>query len=320
MTGGPAARRRDEGRTMTGQLRMGPAEWGMLLLLSVVWGGSFFFVEIILEELPALVLVAARVSLAAVGLWVVVLVLGLKLPRSRAHWVVLVVMGAFNSVAPFTLLAWAQGSLTSGLAAVLNATTPLWGVLFAQFMTRDERATPARIGGVLVGLAGVAVIMGASALEQGADAAGALPPLACVGAAVLYGFTGVLGRRLGGLPPMVTAAGQMTTASIIAWPLALLVNPPSSLGWPSGHVIAAVLGLALVSSAFAYVLYFRIMRTAGSTNVLLVTQLVPVTAILLGYLFLDEPLQLRTFAGMALIACGFALVDGRVLRLFRRPR
>lgn len=302
-------------------LRMGAAEWAMLLLLSILWGGSFFFVEVILTELPPLVLVAARVGLAALALWVVVLALRLPVPRDAKTWKDLFVMGALNNVLPFGLLAWGQSYVTGGLAAVLNATAPLWAVLFANLLTRDEKATPAKVTGVLVGMLGVAAIMGPAMLGD-ADARDfpILPALACIAAAVSYGYTGVFGRRFAPLPPMVVAAGQLTCSTIIVTPLALVVSPLGTIPVPSAGVVASVMALALLSSALAYVLFFRILRAAGATNVLLVTQLVPVTAILLGAIFLGERLDLRVFAGMALIAIGLAVVDGRVLDFFRRRR
>lgn len=298
--------------------RMGAAEWAMLLLLSVIWGGSFFLVQVIVAELPPIVLVAARVGLAAAALWAVVLVGRLPVPRGRPVWRGLLVLGMMNNVLPFFLLAWGQSRVTSGLAAVLNATTPLWGVLFAAVLTRDERATPGRLGGVAIGVVGVGFIMGPAVLggETPAELP-VLPALACVGAAISYGYAGVFGRRFAGLPPLVVAAGQLGCASLVALPLAAAAALPAGLPVPSLRTSLAVLALALVCSAFAYVLYFRILRAAGATSVLLVTQLVPVTAILLGAIFLGEQVSSRVFAGMALIALGLAIVDGRVLRLVR---
>lgn len=299
-------------------LRMGGADWARLLLLSVLWGGSFFFVEMILTELPPLALVASRVSLAALALWIVVLAGRWAIPRDPAVWKNLLVMGALNNVAPFLLLAWGQSFITGGLAAVLNSTTPLWAVLFAGLITRDEKATPAKLGGVCIGLLGVAVIMGPSVFG-GDRSSPVLPALACIAAAMSYGYASAFGRRLSAvLPPMVIAAGQLTCAAVFVLPVALLVDPPRSLTLPSPPVLAAVLALALLSSAFAYVLFFRILRSAGATNVSLVTQLVPVTAILLGAIVLGERLELRVFGGLALIAVGLSVVDGRVLDLLRR--
>jgi drug/metabolite transporter (DMT)-like permease len=178
----------------TKPLRLGPTEWALLLFLSVIWGGSFFFIEVLVEEVPPFTLVFGRVAIAALALWLLLLARGAAIPTSRKAWFDFLVMGSLNNAVPFALIAYAQESMTGGLASILNASTPLWTVLFASLMTRDERATPLKVGGVLVGIAGVAVIVGPAAF--GAADYGVLPPLAIIAATMLYGFTGVFGRRL----------------------------------------------------------------------------------------------------------------------------
>jgi drug/metabolite transporter (DMT)-like permease len=293
-------------------LRLGPVEWALLVFLSVLWGGSFFFVEVIVEELPAFTLVLGRVGIAAAVLWILVLAGGGKVPREPRAWRDFLVVGALNNVAPFALIAWAQTHMGGGLAAIINASTPLWTVIFASFMTTDEKATALKIAGVLVGMAGVAVIVGPAAF--GIAEEGLLPPLAIVAATILYGYTSVYGRRLRSFEPIVAAAGQLTAASFCALPLALLLERPWSLPMPSGAALASLLGLAVLSTALAYAVYFRILNTAGATNVILVTLLVPITAVLLGAAFLGERLEPRAFFGMALVAVGLALIDGRLVR------
>lgn len=311
---------------MTGQVRaaMGRREWGMLILLSVVWGGSFFFVGVAVRDLPPLTIAALRVGLAALALHGALRLLGLRLPRDAAVWRAFLGMGILNNAIPFGLMVWGQGHIASGLASILNAATPLFTVLVAHALTKDERLTALRLAGVAVGLAGVAVMIGTDALGQiGVHVAA---QLAVIAGTVSYAFAGVYGRRFKamGVAPLATATGQVTASTAILLPLALLFERPWTGAAPGAATVAAVLGLALVSTAFAYILYFRILATAGATNVILVTFLIPVTSILLGALVLGERLEPKHFAGMALIGGGLALIDGRPARAawawIRRPQ
>jgi drug/metabolite transporter (DMT)-like permease len=226
-------------------------------------------------------------------------------------------MGLLNNVAPFCLIVWGQAHIASALAAILNATTPLSTVVVAHFLTDDEKMTGKRLAGVLFGLAGVAVMIGPDALKGlGGDLAAQLAVLL---AAVSYAFAGVYGRRFArmGVAPLGAATGQVTASTIVLAPIALLVDRPWTLAPPSLAVWGAVVGIAALSTALAYVLYFRILATAGATNLLLVTFLIPISAILLGVLLLGERLDLRHFVGMALIGAGLAAIDGRLLNLSR---
>jgi drug/metabolite transporter (DMT)-like permease len=288
---------------------MGVSEWLLLVTLSVLWGGSFFFNAVALADLPPLTVVFARVAIAAVVLWLVIAI-GAQRPRvSLSLCLAFVVMGILNNVIPFTLIVWGQTRIGSGLAAILNATTPLFTVLLAHWLTRDERMTPTRLVGVVCGLAGVAVMIGPQALERlGLDV---LAQLAVVMAAIAYGFAGIFGRRFKGTPPLVTATGQLSASALIMLPMVLVVDRPVDLTNPALTTWGAVLGLALLSTAVAYVLYFRILARAGATNLLLVTFLIPVSALLLGITVLGETLQARELAGMALIGLGLAAIDGR---------
>jgi drug/metabolite transporter (DMT)-like permease len=219
---------------------------------------------------------------------------------------------------PFCLLIWAQTRITSGTAAILNAATPLFTVLVAHCFTADERITRPRVLGTLIGLGGVSVMMGPDAMAglEGDTVA----QLACVGAAVSYAFAGVYGRRFGDVPPLVTATGQLTAASAMLVPLAALADAPWTRTPPAARTWAAVIGIALVSTALGYVLYFRILATAGATNVLLVTLLIPLTATGLGVTVLGEGLGPRQALGMTLIGAGLAVVDGRLGLLASRRR
>lgn len=299
---------------------MSAPEWAMLLSLSVLWGGSFFFTGVALSALPPFTLVVLRVGLAAVILNALVPLLGLRMPREARVWAAFFGMGLLNNAVPFCLIVWGQTHIVSGLAAILNATTPLFTVVAAHMLTSDETMTGNRLVGVLVGLAGVAVMVGPVVLAGlGADL---LAQVAVLGAALSYAFAGIFGRRFRrmGVPPLATAAGQVTASTLMLLPVALVVDQPWTLPVPGASVWGAVLGIAALSTALAYVLYFRILATAGATNLLLVTFLIPISAILLGALVLGERLDVRHYLGMVLIGCGLAAIDGRLLQRVRAPR
>lgn len=290
---------------------MGVREWTLLLGLSILWGGSFFFVGVAVQELPPLTIVALRVGLAAVGLWVIALVLGLKPPRSPRVWLAFLCMGTINNVIPFSLIVWGQTQIASGLASILNATTPLFTVVVATCLLSDERATPLKLVGVITGFCGVVVMIG---LPASARPAPWLPQLAILAAALSYAFGGVYGRRFKtlGVPPILTAAGQVTASGLIMLPLAFWLEGAGALAAAGPGTWGAILGLALFSTSLAYIIYFRLLATAGATNLLLVTLLVPASAILLGVLFLNEALSVTQFAGLGLIALGLSAIDGRL--------
>jgi drug/metabolite transporter (DMT)-like permease len=304
--------------TQDGSPRMGATEWLLLLILSGLWGGSFFFAKVALAELPPLVLVLGRTGMAAAILLAVLHFVGHRMPAAPAAWRAYFAMGALNNAIPFCLIVWGQTQIASGLAAILNATTPLFTALLAHFLTRDERLGARKLAGVLVGLAGAVVLIGPELL--GGLGLHGLAELAVVGAALSYAFAGIYGRRFKGQPPMVTAAGQLAASTLMMIPVVLLAERPWGLAMPGAVTWAAWIGLALLSTAVAYILYFRILATAGATNVLLVTFLIPVSALLLGAFVLGERLEPRAFAGMLVIFAGLALIDGRLLRRVRRRR
>ncbi|MFD1882887.1 DMT family transporter [Paracoccus pacificus] len=293
-------------------------EWAMLIALSVVWGGSFFFNGIAVRELPVLTVVVSRVALAAVILLIVLRLRGERMPRDRRVWVAFFIMGLLNNAIPFSLIVGGQQHIASGVASILNASTPLFTVIFAQFLTGDERMTGGKLAGVLIGFAGVAVMIGTAALHD--LGVNVVAQLMCIGAAISYAFAGIFGRRFRamGVAPMSTATGQVTASSLMLLPLMMVIDRPWTLPVPSMSAMGALVGLAALSTALAYVLYFRILSTAGATNLALVTFLVPVSAILLGTLFLGEVLVPRQFAGMSLIALGLVAIDGRFWRALRR--
>ncbi len=293
---------------------MSGKEWALLLVLSVLWGGSFFFNGVAVRELPSFTLVWLRVASASVALLIVLRLLGQTMPMQGRVWLAFFGMGFLNNVVPFVLIVWGQHRIASGLASILNATTPLFTVLVAHLLTPDEKLTPLKGAGVLVGFVGVAVMIGPEALNG--LGGGALAELACLVAALSYAFAAIFGRRFRrmGVAPLATAAGQVGASTILLFPVMLLADRPWALVPPHAATWVAVLGLGLLSTALAYGLYFRILATAGATNVLLVTLLVPVSAILLGALVLGERLLPRQFLGMALIGLGLLFIDGRLPR------
>lgn len=302
---------------------MTTTEWGLLIALSILWGGSFLFNGILVRELPTLTIVAARVALAAIALWTIVRLSGHAIPRSKEVWLAFLGMGVLNNVIPFSLIVWGQTHIASGLASILNATTPLFAVIAAHVLTQDEKMTGSRLVGVLVGFLGVALMIGPSVLSD--LGTNVLAQLAVLGGAVSYSIAGIFGRRFRrmGLPPLLPAAGQVTTSALLMLPVALVVDRPWTLAAPSAEAWMALFGLAFLATALAYVIFFRILATAGATNLMLVTFLIPVSAILLGALVLGEVLAPKHFAGMALIAVGLAAIDGRLLKVLterRRPQ
>jgi drug/metabolite transporter (DMT)-like permease len=293
-------------------------DWGQLALLSVLWGGTFFFVELLVPHLPPLTIVLLRVALAGAVLAPVLMLRGLPLPRGAGIWAALAVMAFLNNVVPFSLYAAAQGQITGGLAAILNATTPLFGVVVAHLATRDERLTRLRAAGVAVGFGGVVIMVGGAAASEAPATVAAY--VACLVAAACYALSGVWGRRFGaaGLQPIPVALSQMLLASAMMLPLAAVFEQPWTLPMPPPVAWLAIIGMAVLSTALAYLLYFGLLARAGATNLLLVTFLIPASAIGLGVLVLGEVLLARHVAGLALILGGLALIDGRLPRALAR--
>ncbi len=300
--------------------KMGSFEWLLLLILSVLWGGSFFFVGVAVKALPPLTIVVLRVGIAALALNLIVRVKSLRIPTEWRYWKAFFGMGLLNNMIPFCLIVWGQTHIASGLASIFNATTPLFTVLIAHTFTKDERITGGRLAGVLIGFTGVAVIIGLDSFND--LGTNTLAQFAVLGAALSYAFAGVYGRRFKsmGTAPLVTATGQVMASTILLTPLAIVVDKPWTLVMPNLSVWAAVIALALVSTALAYTIYFRILATAGATNLLLVTFLIPISAIILGIVFLGEKLSAENLAGMGLICSGLAVIDGRFFSLFKKNR
>ena len=300
--------------------QMNRSDWLTMAALALIWGGAFFFISVAVHAIQPLTYVWLRLTIAASGLWLFLWWKGDRIGLPRSVWGSILLLAMLNNALPFALFGWGQTHIASGLASILNATTPIWGVVVAHVFTEDERMSPRKIAGVLLGFGGVATMIGPSLLSNiGTDA---LAQLACVTASLSYAFAAVWARRFRrmGLPPMTVTTGQLTAGALMMMPDRVPHRSPVDPGIPRLGAVAAITALALVCTAFAYVLYFRLIDRAGATNALLVTLLVPPTAIVLGALFLGERLAAQDLLGLGLIALGLAAIDGRLVSALRRAR
>lgn len=289
--------------------------WAELALLSLIWGGSFLAIRFALDEVAFVTSVAHRVFWAALLLWAIVCLRGLPIPRSLSVWGAFLVMGLLNNVIPFSLMAWAQLHIESGLTSILNATTAIFGVLVAAVAFRDEALGLRRAIGVALGFLGVSIAIGFDAL-LGLDPR-SLAQLAVLGGTFSYALAGVWARKmLTDVSPMVAAAGMLTGSSLIALPAAFwLEGVPNLRLQPT--TLLAIGYYALIATALAYLLYYRVLAMAGSGNLLLCTLMIPPVAIVLGAWVRAEALPPQAFAGFGLLAIGLLVLDGRALRLLR---
>ncbi|WP_404927589.1 DMT family transporter [Mesorhizobium sp. ORM16] len=285
-------------------------DWAQLLLLGAIWGGSFFFARIAVAELNPLVLVLFRVAIAALALQLYLFLRGPSFRLALPHAGLFFLLAVTNNVVPFSLIFAGQTELGAGVASVLNATTPFWTLILANALTSDEKLSWNKLAGIALGVAGTAVMIGPGLV------AGLGGPVwakfALIGASLSYGVALMVARRFKGVPSPVIATGQLTASTVIMIPVVLLAHGPAGLLSASAPVWAAVLALALLSTAFAYILYFNLVASAGATNASLVTLIVPVSAMLLGFLFLGERLELFEIGGMMLIGFGLVTIDGRL--------
>lgn len=293
---------------------MTPRQWLLLVVLSLLWGSSFLFNEMAIASLSALTIVFARSLLAAVGLSLYVYFSGQSFPTQLEQWRSFFVMGAINNLLPFSLIVWGQTHIESSLAAILNATTPIVAVVLAIAFVPEERPTFNRLFGTLLGFFGITVLLGWEVL-QGFNL-GSLGQLAVLGAALCYATAGIYGRRFRTLSPTVVSAGMLTGTATLLLPLILIFDRPW-LWRPDGSALLAILGLALLGTALAYLLYFRLLAAVGATSLLLVAFLIPLSAIALGTVFLGERVSLRQVVGMLLIFSGLVAIDGRVFAAIR---
>lgn len=287
---------------------MGAEEWGLLLALAALWGSSFFFYKVLVASIPPFTVVFARVGLAAIFLNLALCAqcrpMTLALP-----WRQFFVMGLLNSAVPFSLLVWGETRISSGLASILNATTPVFTVIVAHFFTTNEKLTIHRCLGVVIGVLGVAVLMGHTAIAD-LGSGDLLGEVLCLLAALSYGLSSVYGRRFRGLPAIQVATGQLSAATIITLPFAASEHF-WALPMPSLHIWAALAGISLLCTVVAYILFFQILARAGATNVGLVTLLLPIVALFLGHFVLGEQIYMTSLLGMVLISASLAVIDGR---------
>ena len=291
-------------KTMDGQ------DWGLLILLSVLWGGAYFFAGVAVKELPPLTVVLARVFLAAVALLPLFWYFGHSLPTSFSDWLPFFGMGLLNNVVPFGFIFAGQTQITVGLSSIINAMTPLFTVVvMASF--QEERLSAYRIIGVLLGVVGVAVLRGFDGPIDGNQTLGIA---LCMAGALSYGFAALWGRKfLVSVPPVKSATCQLMCSTLIMAVVVSLVDRPWTLAAPSQGTVLSLAALAVFGTALAYIVFFKILVRAGASNVMLVTLLIPVTALILGNVFLGEPIQLKEIIGAFIIGTGLLFIDGRVV-------
>jgi len=302
--------------------RIDARDWSLLGILSVLWGGSFFFNGVVLREVPPLTLVLLRVALASLFLLPLLRVYRIRFPTGFSAWKPFIAIGLFNNVLPFSLIVAGQTYIPSGLASILNATTPLFTVV-VMAAAGEEKLHARRIAGVIVGLIGVVILHGGGFDGKGLgfESGQGIGILLCLAGAFSYGLSALLARRLlSNSPPLGTATFQMLASTAMMVVVAGVIDRPWQLPMPGATTWLGVIGLAALSTALAYIVFFQILRRSGATNVMLVTLLIPVTAILLGYLVLGEQISPREIFGALVIGSALLLIDGRVLELFRRPR
>lgn len=304
--------------TPSAPLTITARDWLMLGVLALLWGGSYFFGKVAVEDIPPLSVVLGRVALAAVILTVIMRARNVPFPATWQAWQPYFVMGLLNSAVPYSLIFWGETRIASGLAAILTATVPIFTVILAHFWTTDERMTRAKSVGIALGMGGVLVVMGRD-LGDVASGSG-LAKLAIVGATLSYAVSGIYGRRLRGQQPLTLAWGQMCAATVYLLPLVLVIDRPWNITEWHVDSVLSVISLAVFSTAIAYMIFFRLLANIGATNTSLVTFLIPISSLLLGSLFLDEALVPLQLLGMALIGAGMAVIDGRLTRRFHHPK
>lgn len=292
--------------------QMNAVLWGQLILLGTIWGGSFFFASIAVREIPPLVLVLLRVGVAAIALQLYLAARGPSFAQVLPHAISFLGLALLNNIIPFSLMFAGQTAIGAGLASVLNATTPVWTLILAGYVFRTETPAWHKLVGVLLGLGGVAVML-APGLANGLGGP-VWAKLALLGTAISYGFASIYARRFSSLPPITVATGQLTASTLIMIPVVAITGGFGQALAASSTAWMAVLGLALLATAVAYIIFFNLIAKAGASNTSLVTLIIPASAILLGTLILGERIELFEVAGMALIGLGLVAIDGRLLR------
>ncbi len=296
---------------------MNARNWGLLLVLALLWGSSFFFYKVLVAVLPPITVVLGRLGIAAVAMNLWLWAQGQRMPLGARVWLRFLLLGFLNCSLPFVLIAWGETRITSGMASILSATTPIFMMAVAHWATEDEKLSLGKALGIALGLLGVIVLVGPTAF-RGASAVWG--QLAVIGSSCMYGLGGVYSRRFKDMKPLVAATGQITGATILLIPASLLIDRPWTLPMPDAQAWGSMFVIALVNTALAYVLYFRMVANVGVTYISLVTLLIPVIALWLGAVFLGESITLQALAGMAIIALGLAATDERLFQQRTRPR
>lgn len=291
--------------------------WLALAALSLVWGGSFLFIEIALEGVGPMTLVWGRVTLAAVVLAAVTKAGGHAWPRGGRTWLAYAVMGMLSTALPFYAISWGQQFITAGEASILTATVPMATVLLAVLFNADENLSRRRVIGVMLGFVGVVVLMAPAVGAGQLDAS--LGHLAVVGAAWCYAGAALFGKRFSKTTLVVNSTATLVCAAVMLTPLTFVLESPFAAVPPVKSVLAIV-AMALLSTAAAYLVYFWVLRTAGATQLVLVTYLIPVSSVTLAAIFLGERVNLASLLGVAGIFLGLAVMDGRLLRLLFKFR
>lgn len=298
-------------------MQMTLRDWMLLLLLSLIWGGSYFFTSFALQELPPLTIVVVRTGIASLVIALVLKFQGVPLPLARSAVPAFVILGLFNNLVPFSLLGWAQTVIPSSLASILVSSVPVFSIVIAHFMLPDEKLAARKVIGIAFGFMGVFVLLGGEIV--GGKSVALLGIGACLLGALFYGLGGVLGRRYTkmGLSPTQMAFGQLLATTLMLAPVASLVDAPWTLPMPSSATVAAVLALSILSTGLAVVIFFYLLVSAGAVNVSMVAVLIPVSAILLGTTLLGEELMARHYIGLALISAALIVIDGRLFRCLK---
>ncbi|MCK5154188.1 MAG: DMT family transporter [Spirochaetales bacterium] len=294
---------------------MHPADWLLLMLLSFLWGGSFFFNEIVLRQLSPFTLVFARVFMAAVFLWVFIIFSRGRRSASPTKFsgqfvIVSMVLGFFNNFVPFSLIVWGQQYIEGGEASIINAAAPLFSAILGQFIRGGEKLTKNRIIGLIVGWFGVFLLVGQSGFSESGNIL--YGRLAVLGASLCYALGALYGKRFN-FPPMVLSAGMLSAAAIYLLPFVIFFDEPWGIHLHTGTLLSMI-SLSLFSTALAYLIYFKLLARVGATNLLLVTFLIPLTALILGMVFLGETPGWRAYLGFGIITAGLLIVDGRFVR------
>ena len=299
---------------MANTLKMGSTEWGLLLLLSVLWGSSFFFIEVALQSVTVFTLVLARVAIAGLLLMLYLYASGQQLPRTRQSWRQFIILGALRAALPISFIVWAETQITSGLAGILNSTSPLFTAIIAHVLTQDDKLSPQRFLGIMVGMFGVVILIGIDVLNGLGSQV--LAQLAMLGATCSYGFAAVYGRQFRHMPATVSATGMLLGTSLLILPLALLEQPWTLT--PTLISLGAIIGLSVLSTALAFIIWFQLIFRAGASNTSMVTFLIPITALFLGVVVLGETLSLGAIVGLVIILFGLAIAQNRIAIPFRK--